>query len=641
MTAKLARLSKKQVFLFCAAVALLIPVSFAYRIWWTANQAIADGNRTAVSAGEVAIVTREIQPVHSRFQSMLAAEFESAAVFEGDLFVASKAGLYRYSNGELKQSWFVGRDLPPHPLIALAVRTGIGTPELWITTERGGLLLYDGSTVRQMLPTDPRLQQVTAILPLRNGQVLLGTANAGLYITDGKAWRVFHAQFAKTEVTALAGDESELWIGTRTNGVWLWRGGEAVHLTNLPDKQVLSICARRGTAWIGTPLGVAEFSAESFSRRVADGVYAQALAEQNGTLWIGTADEGTVAIPLAKHLPLVNETPASHSPQNTNAFVVAGDTLLSITPQQILDAASRRQVITHPEADLANGHVTAIHKDGEGRLWVGYFDSGLDIVDLSGRASTRHLEDDVLFCVNRIKEDPRTGGIAVATANGLALLDSNGTVRQMLNRDAGLISSNITDILFTDGSKGASSMVIATPAGLSFVENSAITSMYAFQGLINNHVYTLAELHGTLYAGTLGGFSAVRNGLIQASFTTANSQLRQNWITASAAFDGLLYLGTYGSGIVQVREGVIESMDGFGEGRVEINPNAIVATGRALYAGTAGQGLAILRRGENRWRIVAAGLPSSNVTAIDANDGELYIGTDNGLVRAREDDLLP
>ncbi|MBV9084084.1 MAG: hypothetical protein JOZ62_15520 [Acidobacteriaceae bacterium] len=165
--------------------------------------------------------------------------------------------------------------------------------------------------------------------------------------------------------------------------------------------------------------------------------------------------------------------------------------------------------------------------------------------------------------------------------------------------------------------------------------------MYAFHGLVNNHVYTLAELDGAVYAGTLGGISAVRNGLVQASFTTANSELRQNWITASAVFDGRLYLGTYGSGVVRFDErGHVTSFPAFNGKRFEINTNAMLATSRALYAGTAGHGLAILRRGEDRWRFVTNGLPSMNVTTLDEHGGRFYVGTDNGLVRIQENALF-
>ncbi len=253
-----------------------------------------------------------------------------------------------------------------------------------------------------------------------------------------------------------------------------------------------------------------------------------------------------------------------------------------------------------------------------------------------------HFEDDVLFCVNRIKEKREDGTIAIATANGLALFDASGTLRQVLNRESGLIASHVTDVVFQSKNGRESSMIVATPAGLSFVDEGSISSVYAFQGLVNNHVYTLADFGGAVYAGTLGGLSVLRSSLVQASFTTANSALRQNWITASAVFDGKLYLGTYGSGVERFEGGgSMTTFPAFAGRRVEINPNALLATARALYAGTAGHGLAVLPRGDERWQFVHDGLPSTNVTALDEHDGRLYVGTDNGLVRISESSLLP
>lgn len=59
-----------------------------------------------------------------------------------------KARLARYREGELKQQWQEGRELPAFPLSAMAIRTGVGIPELWIATEGGGIVIYDGSTLR-------------------------------------------------------------------------------------------------------------------------------------------------------------------------------------------------------------------------------------------------------------------------------------------------------------------------------------------------------------------------------------------------------------------------------------------------------------------------------------------------------------
>ncbi len=335
------------------------------------------------------------------------------------------------------------------------------------------------------------------------------------------------------------------------------------------------------------------------------------------------------------------ETLRDEQGQNTVSLAVVGDTVLATSANVIEKLPGGETIAAAPSSSLTAGHIAALHVDTHGRLWVGYFDRGLDVLAVQGSSNAIHFEDDALFCINRIEEDPATGNIAVATANGLALFDANRHLRQLLNRNSGLIASNVTDVLFRRTPHGDSSLVVATPAGLSFVEGESISSIYAFQGLVNNHVYTVTEVDGNLYAGTLGGLSVLKNGLIQASLTSANSGLRQNWITASARSGHDLYLGTYGSGVVRFDDHLdITSFREFSHRRIEINPNAMIATEHAVYAGTAGNGLAIQQVGDDRWRFLEEGLPSENVTALDARDGYLYIGTDNGLVRALERELI-
>jgi ligand-binding sensor domain-containing protein len=49
--------------------------------------------------------------------------------------------------------------------------------------------------------------------------------------------------------------------------------------------------------------------------------------------------------------------------------------------------------------------------------------------------------------------------------------------------------------------------------------------------------------------------------------------------------------------------------------------------------------LLIYDRAARRWHSTTAGLPSANVTALASAGGDLYIGTDNGLVRIPERSL--
>jgi ligand-binding sensor domain-containing protein len=276
-------------------------------------------------------------------------------------------------------------------------------------------------------------------------------------------------------------------------------------------------------------------------------------------------------------------------------------------------------------AVLADRNISSLAMDSTGQLWVGYFDRGLDILDASFTRA-RHFEDQHLFCINRILHGRNP---AVATANGLVLFDAAGQKRQVIGRAQGLIANHVTDVAWN-----GDEMVAATPAGLSFIGRDGIRSMYAFHGLVNNHAYAVAIANGRVLAGTLGGLSVLESGAVRVSYTTSNSPLRHNWITAISASGPDTYIGTYGAGVVRLaQDGTWESFADM-PAAVEINPGAIAASGTHVYAGTLGKGLLVYDRSSRRWNTMTRGLPSMNVTAVHvANNGRIYVGTDNGLVR--------
>jgi ligand-binding sensor domain-containing protein len=295
-----------------------------------------------------------------------------------------------------------------------------------------------------------------------------------------------------------------------------------------------------------------------------------------------------------------------------------------VTEDGVIRARQGTPVLKPASAILTDRNVSALSVDPLGQLWVGYFDRGLDIVD-AGITHVRHMEDEHLFCVNRIVHERTT---AVATANGLVLFDAAGQKRQVLGRDQGLISNHVTDV-----ARNGEEVVVATPAGLSFIAPDGIRSLYAFHGLVNNHTYALGVANGRVLAGTLGGLSVLDTGTVRASFTTSNSPLRQNWITAIAASGRDAYIGTYGAGVLKLAaDGTWETFSDMPKG-TEINPGAMAATGSDVYAGTLGKGLLVYRHADHRWHVVTRGLPSLNVTAVHVSNGRVLVGTDNGLVR--------
>jgi len=284
-------------------------------------------------------------------------------------------------------------------------------------------------------------------------------------------------------------------------------------------------------------------------------------------------------------------------------------------------------------AVLSDRNISALAEDQNRQLWVGYFDRGLDLLPGDSRA-VLHVEDEHVFCVNRIWPDAKSGSVAVATANGLVRMALSGSQEQVLTRADGLIADHVTDVVaYRDG------LAIATPAGLTFLDADGARSMYAFHGLVNNHVYALGVLGDDLMAGTLGGLSVIGRGEVRVNYTAGASGLKQNWITAVVPVGDEWMVGTYGSGIMGLdRAGRFHAFEK-ATGEMEINPNAMLVTPQHVLAGTLGNGLYVYDREKERWSAIREGLPSQNVTALAADKDYIYVGTDNGLVRIQEQKL--
>jgi ligand-binding sensor domain-containing protein len=579
----------------------------ALAVIWRAARALRDSTADVASARQVSFTESRLDLRAPGNVETVAtpASFRSATMFQGRLHIAASSGLYVYdAAGALQERYRVGLELPPAPLVTLAAAGS----DLHIATAGEGWLIYDGRGFRQVLPQDAR--SLTAVLPLATGRVLLGTERRGVLVYDGQTITPFHAALSSLHVTALAGDEGDLWIGTLAGGLWHWRAGQSERFgetEGLPDRQVLSLAGHGDTVYAGTPLGVAEFRSGRFHRRLAEGAFARALLPRGAGLLVGTLEEGVLG-------------------QQGRAEPQSVEQLLEIQGQVYALSAgglykNGAPVLQRDDAQLADGNISALAVDRAGRLWIGYFDRGLDILD--GERVT-HVEDERVFCVNRIVHDERRGLTAVATANGLVMFDAAGRPRQALTRREGLIADHVTDVALRPGG-----LTIATPAGLTLLDGRGARSLYAFHGLVNNHVYALGGAGERLLAGTLGGLSVLDGDHIRAAYTTANSALRNNWITAIAPAGEEWMIGTYGGGILRLdaSQRMIQETP-----PLEVNPAAMASTATHVYAGTLRHGLYVYDRAAARWSPLTAGLPSRNVTAIATHGNRVYIGTDNGLV---------
>jgi len=595
------------------------------------------------------------------------ATYTAGALYRGKLYVSGPSGLFVYGAADalrggdaaLLKTYRVGLDLPAAPLGAMAVGRlrGASEPELLIATAGEGILVFSasgaadgGGSFRQIRPADAEAREVTALLPLATGDLLVGTRKRGLLVYRGtggsQQLETWHPQLAALAVTALAADATGFWVGTRDHGVRHCHAGQIDSFDAgadgaggaLPDEQVDAIAAQGDRVFVGTPLGVEEFDDGRPARTLARNLFANALYADEKSVTVGSMDEGIrrVSLEVNRRPGLAVAGSDDWSDGGAEQFLRsdANDSLFAVMRDGLRERDAGGSWVPLVKdagaAAITDGNVAALAFGPDGRLWVGYFDRGLDVVSTSG--PTEHREDDRLFCINRIVLDPRRKTMVVATANGLVLFDAEGKPRQTMTRRDGLIADHVTDIAFA-----GESMVLATPAGLTFVDADGARSLYAFEGLVNNHVYALGVQDRTLLAGTLGGVSELEQESVRRNLTVSNSGLKHNWVTAIVPTgDGSWMIGTYGAGVMRLdRDGRFSAMEGATRA-MDVNPNAMLRTDAHIFAGTLGQGLWIWSRAAGRWRQITAGLPSENVTAVAAHDGEVYVGTDHGLVRIAE-----
>ena len=150
------------------------------------------------------------------------------------------------------------------------------------------------------------------------------------------------------------------------------------------------------------------------------------------------------------------------------------------------------------ERVLTGDHITGLALDSKGRLWIGYFDSGIDLVKAETNERLTHLEDDRVREVNFIAFDSNEDQILAATSRGLIVF--NGHLKQsMLTRDLnGLVNDSIAHVSIMNVASSAAqsssetipvsiprnrALVLATAGGMTEITAAAPVRSRHFTGL--------------------------------------------------------------------------------------------------------------------------------------------------------------
>src|SRR6266581_5949270 len=196
-------------------------------VGWRTSLALRKANEEVQAERGLRFVVRPLKtPQDIRFEAVSAPTvFFQAARFQEHLYIASPSGLLECdSAGVPLRQFSVGRELPSSPLVALspARLADSREQELLLATAQDGVLAFNGHSFRQIYPQEAEARAITFLLPVASGHLLIGTKKRGVLLYDGKQITTLHPTLNNLYVQALAGNESDLWVGTLNQGVLHW-----------------------------------------------------------------------------------------------------------------------------------------------------------------------------------------------------------------------------------------------------------------------------------------------------------------------------------------------------------------------------------------------------------------------------------
>jgi ligand-binding sensor domain-containing protein len=649
------------------AAGLAAGTAFVWRTRQAARQTVDEARLEGGFAGRVDVVSTTVAPPNMDGVTLWLYGGEARALteFRGKLWAATSGGLARYAaNGTLERRYTTGDGLPENDLTALATFQN----RLFVGSRTAGLLSFDGETFTRHVFQSPKATMITALLATPT-RLLIGAQGAGLIDYDGTSFaqRFQPPKGPKIEsATALLAVGPRLYVGTQSQGLFVWRDGELHQLSTreaLASPRVTALAMSDGAVYVATDAAVGRLAGDETLELISSRPNVTSLVEFGGTLWAGVVTGGAVEIPRAgrpaakgerfDRFATTTEPSAEKRPAQTTVAVVQ-NALWALTEKGVyaLTVRAGRPPEWRAWGDgaaesnlLTAAHVTSLAFDVQGRLWVGTFERGVDILSPERGEREAHLQDEAVREINFLAAARENGRMFVATSAGLVAYDRNLRATRYSEKSAAIVGDAVSHVLRLPGvavsggrfepapEAGADPpLALATAKGLTVMQSGVSRSLTAFHGLASNYLYCCERLGDRLYVGSLGGLMEFNGLRVARTWKIDNSRLPSNWINALTAVNGTLYVGTYGGGVCALLpSGEIERFEP--TKGLEVNANAMATDGERLYVGTLDRGLAIYDFTRRTWKEWRAGLASQNVTSVALRGEDVFVGTTGGVVR--------
>ncbi|HVT96005.1 MAG TPA: two-component regulator propeller domain-containing protein [Acidobacteriaceae bacterium] len=290
------------------------------------------------------------------------------------------------------------------------------------------------------------------------------------------------------------------------------------------------------------------------------------------------------------------------------------------------------------ESGLPQNTVQTLTQTRDGYLWFGTQEGLARFDGVRFTNYTRHNAPGLASSFIQVLAAGRDGSLWIGTDSGLSHYSPgsssalSGAFTTLTTRD-GLAANNITAL--REDRNG--SLWVGTGKGLDQIFDGHIRSWATSDGLADLSISAIAmDAGGTLWVGTAKGLCRFANGRFQP--ITSHDGFPTDGVSALAeAPDGSLWIGTRAHGLLQIREGRVDSFAPTLP-RNEIDGLMIDHDG-ALWIAFDRHGIARVYHGNVEIYDTKRGLPSERCTGglFEDREGSLWVGfADAGLAQLRD-----
>jgi len=494
---------------------------------------------------------------------------------DGYLWVGTFGGLARFDGSRftlIERHDSTGRHIDR--VLSLALDAD---GSLWIGTESGLLHRreadYRRYTTADGLPDD----EIRSLHVDDAGVVWIGTTDGGLaWLADGAFGQLTQVDGVRLGyVTSIIEDaERALWISTGAGDLLRIpqrNPDDAEWVTLVAGAAEMLKQARDGAYWLGLPDGTMRVHGSIASRFGVPG--GSVMVEDEGGYWIGTPNDGVFRLRMDGDTASAQRyaLPDRRQSFRVRAAIVDRDGNVWIgTDADGLLRATRNLFTTYTREDgLSHSVATAVFEDRSGTMWVGTNCGGVNAIDPARRTVTTYnprspRDPDGDPCIFALAQDSSGQVWQGSYGGGVTRLPRiAGTPRRLL---AGL-PDTVVHALFTaaDGSLWFGTR----SGGLATIVDGLVSATYTTaDGLADNGVNTINQTgDGALWIGTRGGLSRLAYGRFT-SWTATDGLSSAHVRAIHEDADGTLWIGTYGGGLNRFRDGVftpITRQDGLGD----------------------------------------------------------------------------